>query len=52
VTVQNKVDPATARRLHERLLADFEPWTVRARGLGVWRYLGGPWEPVGEHAFG
>jgi 2'-5' RNA ligase len=46
VTVQNKVEPAVARRLHEGLLAGFAPWTVRARGLGLWRYLGGPWSPV------
>ncbi len=52
VTVQNKVAPAVARALHEQLLAGFVPWTARARGLGLWRYLGGPWEPVGEHAFG
>ncbi len=52
VTVQNKVQPAVARALHERLLAEFAPWTARARGLGLWRYLGGPWEPVGEHPFG
>jgi 2'-5' RNA ligase len=51
VTVQNKVAPAVARALHERLLADFEPETVPARGLGLWRYLGGPWEPVGEYPF-
>ncbi|MCA0144374.1 2'-5' RNA ligase family protein [Blastococcus sp. LR1] len=51
VTVQNKVDPAVARDLHDRLLAGFAPWTVRARGLGLWRYLGGPWAPVGEHPF-
>ncbi len=52
VTVQNKVAPATARALHERLLAGFVPGTIRARGLGLWRYLGGPWEAVGEHRFG
>ena len=51
VTVQNKVDPAAARALHERLLAGFVPWTARARGLGLWRYLGGPWAPLGEHPF-
>jgi 2'-5' RNA ligase len=51
VTVQNKVQPAAARALHERLLAEFAPWTVRARGLGLWRYLGGPWERVADHAF-
>ena len=51
VTVQNKVDPAVARALHDRLLAGFVPYRVRARGLGLWRYLGGPWEPVAELAF-
>jgi 2'-5' RNA ligase len=51
VTVQNKVDPAVARELHERLSADFRPSVVRARGLGLWRYLGGPWEPVAELEF-
>jgi 2'-5' RNA ligase len=51
VTVQNKVDPAVARALHDRLLAGFVPYRVRARGLGLWRYLGGPWEPVAELSF-
>ncbi|RBY77076.1 2'-5' RNA ligase family protein [Blastococcus sp. TF02-09] len=51
VTVQNKVAPAAARALHEGLLADFAPSDVRARGLGLWRYLGGPWAPVDEFAF-
>jgi 2'-5' RNA ligase len=52
VTVQNKVDPAVARALHARLSAAFEPGRVGARGLGLWRYLGGPWAPVGEYPFG
>jgi 2'-5' RNA ligase len=51
VTVQNKVAPAVARALHERLLAEFVPYDVGARGLGLWRYLGGPWEPVAEYPF-
>ena len=51
VTVQNKVQPAAARALHDRLLAGFVPYRVRARGLGLWRYLGGPWEPVAELPF-
>jgi 2'-5' RNA ligase len=51
VTVQNKVDPADARALHADLAAAFVPGAVPARGLGLWRYLGGPWEPVAEHAF-
>lgn len=52
VTVQNKVDPAVARALHARLAAAFTPERVGARGLGLWRYLGGPWEPVARYPFG
>jgi len=51
VTVQNKVEPAVARALHDRLLAGFVPHRVPARGLGLWRYLGGPWEPLEELPF-
>ena len=51
VTVQNKVAPAVARALHERLSAAFVPGPVTARGLGLWRYLGGPWEPAAELSF-
>ncbi len=51
VTVQNKVDPTVARALRDRLAAEFVPHRVGARGLGLWRYLGGPWAPVGEHPF-
>ncbi|MBN1094721.1 2'-5' RNA ligase family protein [Blastococcus sp. TML/C7B] len=52
VTVQNKVAPEVARALHQRLLVEFAPHDVGARGLGLWRYLGGPWEPVAEFGFG
>ncbi|SNS30199.1 2'-5' RNA ligase [Geodermatophilus pulveris] len=52
VTVQNKVQPAAARALHDRLAAEFTPYRAGARGLGLWRYLGGPWAPVAEHPFG
>lgn len=44
VTVQNKVDPATARETVQRLQAAFVPFTARAQALVVWRYIGGPWE--------
>ena len=47
VTVQNKTTPAAARALLAELSADFVPYAVRARGLALWRYLGGPWEPLG-----
>ncbi len=51
VTVQNKVAPDVARALHRRLADGFVSEQIRARGLGLWRYLGGPWAPMGEHPF-
>jgi 2'-5' RNA ligase len=52
VTVQNKVTPERARVLRERLQEGFSPFDVRGVGLSLWRYLGGPWEPVGAYRFG
>ncbi|MCZ2824157.1 MULTISPECIES: 2'-5' RNA ligase family protein [unclassified Modestobacter] len=52
VTVQNKVAPEAARALHAELAASFVPQTVTARGLGLWRYLGGPWAAEAEFPFG
>jgi 2'-5' RNA ligase len=51
VTVQNKVSPDDARRTVQRLRATFEPYDVTAEGLAVWRYVGGPWEPVQTISF-
>ena len=46
VTVQNKVQPAEARRLLEQLQAEFSAFVVDATGLEFWHYRGGPWEPA------
>lgn len=51
VTVQNKAEPQAARDLLAALQAGFAPFTFRAEGLALWRYLGGPWEPVSAHPF-
>ncbi|WP_299954029.1 2'-5' RNA ligase family protein [uncultured Modestobacter sp.] len=51
VTVQNKVAPDVARALHAQLSAGFVPETVTARGLGLWHYRGGPWEPADRLLF-
>lgn len=51
VTIQNKVEPAVARALLDRLRAEFVPFRVGAEGLTLWRYKGGPWEPVGAFGF-
>lgn len=52
VTVQNKVDPAEARALHETLCAGFTTFAATGTGLQLWRYLGGPWEAVAAYEFG
>lgn len=46
VTVQNKATPETARALFADLSASFRPWTFTVEALQLWRYAGGPWEPV------
>ena len=51
VTVQNKVEPEEARALHRSLEGSFAPFEVEAEGLMLWRYLGGPWGPVGSYGF-
>lgn len=51
VTIQNKATPEAARALQQNLQAAFAPFAVRAEGVLLWRYLGGPWEAVGRHAF-
>ena len=48
VTIQNKVEPSEALALHDRLAADFTPWTAKAEALLLWRYRGGPWEAAGR----
>jgi hypothetical protein len=51
VTVQNKVGPKEARRLQAQLRAGFERRPLAIRGLALWRYLDGPWEPVKQLVF-
>lgn len=50
VTVQNKVEPDVARALAGRLAAGFTPRPVAFPALRLWRYAGGPWEPVARFA--
>jgi hypothetical protein len=51
VTIQNKVEPREAKRLQAQLRATFQPRTLAIRGLALWRYLRGPWEPVQKWTF-
>jgi 2'-5' RNA ligase len=51
VTIQNKVEPREAKRLQAQLRATFERKPLAIKGLALWRYLGGPWEPVKNCTF-
>ncbi len=51
ITVQNKTTPQAARALWAELTRDFIPHTIRAEGLQLWRYLGGPWESLDVFPF-
>ena len=51
VTIQNKVPPKEARALMAILEREFRPRPLGIFGLGLHRYLGGPWEPVERYAF-
>ncbi len=52
ITIQNKMKPEVARTLLARLSADFAPRSFEITGLGIYRYLGGPWAPVAGWRFG
>lgn len=51
VTVQNKVQPAEARGLQMQLAEGFVPHEFCFIGLALHRYLGGPWETIGQWSF-
>lgn len=51
ITVQNKVSPAEAKALQAELAPMVEPRAFAFRGFSLFRYRGGPWEPVREWTF-
>ena len=51
VTIQNKVEPAVARKLHATLSRDFQPLPLAIAGLALHEYLGGPWSQLGRWPF-
>ena len=51
VTIQNKVPAKESRALLEQLQADFLPRPLEISGLGLHRYLGGPWERLSVYPF-
>jgi hypothetical protein len=46
VTIQNKVTPREAKALVQALGDNFTGRPIRISGLGLHRYLGGPWETL------
>jgi hypothetical protein len=46
VTIQNKVPNREAQQLLAALEAGFQPRPLGIRGLGLHRYMGGPWETL------
>jgi hypothetical protein len=51
VTIQNKVTPKVARALIAELQREFSPRPLAISGLGLHRYLGGPWEKLAVYPF-
>lgn len=51
VTIQNKVAPKEAWALKSRLERDFLPRELAIGGLGLHRYLDGPWERLAIYSF-
>lgn len=51
VTIQNKAPPREAKALIQALGDDFAGRPIRISGLGLHRYLGGPWETLRTFPF-
>lgn len=51
VTIQNKVAPKISRALLADLERDFVARPLAISGLGLHRYLGGPWEQLAVYRF-
>jgi hypothetical protein len=51
VTIQNKVPTKEARALIAKLERDFRRRPLAISGLGLHRYLGGPWEKLAVYSF-
>ena len=51
VTIHNKVAPKVSRALIASMERNFRPRQLAIGGLGLQRYLGGPWEKVAVYPF-
>lgn len=51
VTVQNKTAPDEARRLYEKLSAEWQPRNGAGEGLALWHYVAPRWKLEREFLF-
>ena len=51
ITIQNKVAPKVARALLQQVESQFVSRPVEIAGLGLHRYLDGPWETLAVYPF-
>lgn len=51
ITIQNKVPPKISRALKDSLERSFTPRPLAISGLGLFRYLCGPWERIAVYPF-
>ena len=52
VTVQNKVSPESARQTWRALQGYACAASILAEAIALWRYRGGPWQPLQTNALG
>ena len=51
ITIQNKVAPKLSRALLTSMEKQFVPRPLKIGGLGLHRYLNGPWEKLSAYSF-
>ena len=51
ITIQNKVSPEEAKALQAALQGTVDQRSFAFRGLGLHRYMGGPWHHIRDFAF-
>ncbi len=51
ITIQNKVEPAEAKKLQADLQKEFKPFHITIDGIQLWRYHNGPWEYLTKYDF-
>jgi hypothetical protein len=51
ITIQNKVEPATARATLAALREEIAPRSTEIAALLCWHYCDGPWQAISRHVF-